>query len=419
MHGGPTYLAETTPPSVRGMVVGGKEIAIVLGILTGYVAGNALCHENDGGDSSGGGSSSKEWAYVYAATVLGAIAMIGCTSFLPESARYLVSQAGSSPAFCGDDDEDDESVRRLSAEVLESLQFVWKPARAREEHGALMEVFYRTRKAAGGNENEGETPMVPRLCPPDPSVVPALRAGLGLVVLQQITGQPSVLSYATPILARVPGLSASSSVLLAVFKVLATTVSVVLVERNGRKTLLTVGCSLMLAALLVLAFAFAEPQTPNEGPSEAPNDARSVLSLLGMFAYIAGYQIGFGPITWLMISEVFPQSVRGKAVALAVQVNFALNALVQFLVPVLRESLGMSGTFAVFGVLAAYSLCFVRNSVPETKGMTLEEIEESFAEMLAGKDSATKRGTASGATEKDDNGGGGGSDERIRLLSPV
>ena len=250
--------------------------------------------------------------------------------------------------------------------------------------------------AASRSKSETTTPLS---LFSDAAVRPALRAGLGLVVLQQVTGQPSVLSYATPILARVPGLDASASILLAVFKVVATSVSVVLVEHHGRKTLLVAGCSLMLVALMVLAVAFQEEASMEEdgfdtndsdgnvtrdsGDSAPPLDAKSLLALIGMFAYIAGYQIGFGPITWLMISEVFPQSVRGTAVALAVQANFALNALVQLLVPFLQETLGMSATFVVFGCLTAYSLWFVKDSVPETKGLTLEEIEDKLAALAA------------------------------------
>jgi len=164
---------------------------------------------------------------------------------------------------------------------------------------------------------------------------------------------------------------------------------VVLVERYGRKKLLLVGCSFMLAALMVLVFAFRDEDTgdvDDEASSNKNNpaalDTKSLLALLGMFAYIAGYQVGFGPITWLMISEVFPQSVRGTAVALSVQANFLGNAVVQLLVPLLQSGLGMSRTFCLFGIATAYALWFVHHSVPETKGLTLEEIEIKLAAMV-------------------------------------
>ena len=107
-------------------------------------------------------------------------------------------------------------------------------------------------------------------------------------------------------------------------------------------------------------------------------ELRQVATVLAMFAYIGGYQIGFGPISWLMIGEVFPLSIRGQAVAFSVQMNFGLNFVVQLLVPVLTSAIGLSSTFGLFAVFTGYSLYFVYRHVPETKGLTLEEIEHQF-----------------------------------------
>merc|ERR1712183_485851 len=144
----------------------------------------------------------------------------------------------------------------------------------------------------------------------------------------------------------------------------------------------------MTVALFLLTFAFEPDQQQEEETTATPPttttessselDVRSYLILIGMFAYIAGYQIGFGPITWLMISEVFPQSIRTSAVAISVQLNFALNAFVQFIVPILQTEFGLNRLFGLFGILTAYSIYFIRSNVPETKGLTLEQIEHQF-----------------------------------------
>ena len=126
----------------------------------------------------------------------------------------------------------------------------------------------------------------------------------------------------------------------------------------------------MLAALLVLAVSF--------GASSA---SVKTATLLAMFAYIGGYQLSFGPISWLMISECFPLSVRGQAVALSVQMNFLFNAIVQFAVPVLEDWIGLNTMFFIFALLTAYSIYFVKVCVPETKGLTLEQIEQQFSSM--------------------------------------
>ena len=98
--------------------------------------------------------------------------------------------------------------------------------------------------------------------------------------------------------------------------------------------------------------------------------------LLAMFVYIGGYQIGFGTIIWLITLELFPLAIRGPAVALSVQTNFALHALVEFLVPVLQAWVGLGLVFGLFGVATALAMVFVYRYIPETKGLSLEEIEQ-------------------------------------------
>jgi len=425
MHGGPTYLAETTPASIRGRVVGGKELAIVLGMVSGYTTGALFCRTTLTGrreeDAAPETNNTNSWSNVYGSTIVLSLLMIVCSYKIPESARWLISQPPAHRRTRNhtteeeNEEEDDDffvedtEEQRIAAEVLQALEFVWKPYRVGPEYEALMAIRRQRRntntmRSSGGSNHDDDehateadaTAAATNQGPPPPahnsiwhkSYRPAVRAGLGLVCLQQITGQPSVLSYATPILAEVPGLSTNSSVVLALFKVLATSLSVALVETRGRKTLLYLGCSLMTLALLVLTFVpFENNDNTNEntmynttlGQSEGLN-VQSYLILFGMFTYIAGYQIGFGPISWLMISEVFPQSIRTSAVAVAVQTNFALNAVVQFLVPTLQQKIGLNHLFGIFGLLSAYSIYFISKYVPETKGLSLEQIEQQFQE---------------------------------------
>jgi len=400
MHGGPTYLAETTPSSIRGMMVGGKEIAIVCGILAGYFVGYQFTTTTDPDHDT----NENGWTYVYGATLCGSLLMIGLSYIIPESARWIASQPMSATtrtttrSSVGGNTEvvpftpnnmNEEEEKQIMEEVHESLKFLWKPLQARKEHDTLMEIRRTNIREQADDQNHSTSSSLVSLLL-NLKYRPALIAGLGLVILQQITGQPSVLSYATPILAEVPGLGNNSSVILALFKVVATTISVLFVETRGRKTLLFIGCTFMTIALLVLTVAF-QTTTANSGDGDGDGDnedgtttqpqsldTRSYLVILGMFAYIAGYQIGFGPITWLMISEVFPQSIRTQAVAVSVQLNFALNALVQFVVPILQTHIGLPSLFGIFGLLSLYSIYFIHHYILETKGLSLEEIEYQF-----------------------------------------
>ena len=288
MHAAPTYLGEQVPANIRGALVSMKEVAIVLGILAGYTIGYSFLHTYCG------------WAYTYLITSVISMTAITLSYKIPYSARWLVSH--------GRDDE-----------ALHALEFVWEPTHARQElHDMIQardshhqdeqhdEEQFDDDEARGmsllssGGNNNGMNSVGPRQHDTKsifhPSRRAALTAGVGLVVLQQITGQPSVLSYATPILVSA-GLSSFSSVLIALFKVFATSLAVIFVESSGRRVLLMIGCSLMLASLVVLTFTFygAEEVEGIEGENvtfrSESLDVRNICTLAAMFVYIGGYQV--------------------------------------------------------------------------------------------------------------------------------
>ena len=371
MHGAPTYIAEMAPPQLRGLLISLKEAFIVIGILAGYLIGYLLKDQVSG------------WTYMYGCSAVLSSLMFFGTFFIPDSVRWLLlSGLGN-------------NVKE--AEALASYKFVFD-----DSSGLVPASFDEMRSQISeqvkSSANEGTTffdlVRSPRWRGP-------LIAGVGLVVLQQVTGQPSILSYATPILSDA-GLDDSSAVFIGTFKLVATMFAVAYVDSRGRKPMLFVGCSLMLCALvaLTISFFFAEKEDgggdDDSGSGNKALGARQWVTLVAMFCYIGGYQVGFGPIAWLMISEIFPLSVRGQAVAFAVQMNFLCNTLVQFGIPVIQDAIGTSPLFMTFTVLCAYAIYFVHRYVPETKGLTLEEITKFFDDKRGGEeaDAAAKRGSA-------------------------
>lgn len=341
MHGAPTYIAEMSPSSIRGTLISLKEAAIVLGILCGYALGYAL------GKIVGG------WMYQYAASIPIAAIIILLSLYIPESARWLVLK---------------------ETDARDALSFVF--VSSDDVQNALDEMIQQHKDAVNAQELALQSGQ------PDSIFAPSRRApliaGVGLIVLQQVTGQPSVLSYSTVVFESV-NLGGLASVIVAVFKLFATLSAAITVEKYGRKLLLYVGCSLMLVALITLVVSLWNQESMEmamKGNSHVK--LRQIATLVAMFTYIGGYQVGFGPISWLMIGEVFPLSVRGQAVAFSVQVNFGLNFVVQLVIPLLTRSFGLSLTFLLFAGFTAYSLFFVHRYVPETKGLTLEEIEKQF-----------------------------------------
>jgi len=177
--------------------------------------------------------------------------------------------------------------------------------------------------------------------------------------------------------------AALSSVGVGLVKLLATLLSVWRVDQFGRRQLLFWGIGLMIVALalLSLAFAFRSCTDHTKYLDECPEDeiqlprSWAIATLIALGMYVSGYQIGFGPISWLMISEVFPLSVRGSAMSTAAMVNFGSNILMTSTQVSLMNLLSASGLFLCYLIFSFASILFVYIMVPETRGKTLEEIE--------------------------------------------
>ncbi|EPS60345.1 hypothetical protein M569_14457, partial [Genlisea aurea] len=151
--------------------------------------------------------------------------------------------------------------------------------------------------------------------------------------------------------------------LLCCVQLVLTGVAVLFVDRLGRRPLLLGGVSGIVVSLFLLGsyYAFFD---------QAPG-----LAVFALLVYVGSYQVSFGPIGWLMISEIFPLCLRGRGLSIVVLVNFGANAVVTLAFSPLQELVGAGAVFFAFGVVAVLSLAFIFSVVPETKGLTLEEIE--------------------------------------------
>ncbi|KAF5470514.1 hypothetical protein F2P56_011020 [Juglans regia] len=344
MHGAPLYIAETCPSQIRGTLISVKELFIVLGILLGYFIGSFQI------DVVGG------WRYMFGASAPIALIMgLGMWS-LPPSPRWLLLRAVQGKGLLQDYKEKaflalsklrgrppgDKLSERQIEDTLVSLKSAYAD---QESEGSFLEVF------------QG-------------SSLKAFLIGGGLVLFQQITGQPSVLYYAGPIL-QTAGFSAASdatrvSVVIGVFKFLMTWIAILKVDDLGRRPLLIGGVSGLALSLFMLSayykFLGGFP----------------IVAVASLLLYVGCYQISFGPISWLMVSEIFPLRTRGRGISLAALTNFGSNAIVTFAFSPLKELLGAENLFLLFGAIALLSLLFVVLVVPETKGLSLEDIESKL-----------------------------------------
>jgi MFS family permease len=255
----------------------------------------------------------------------------------------------------------------LRQEALESMQFVYK-GDVRSEFTSMVTSIDLSRSVSMSNE-DGTSSRGPSLFSND--YRKAMVASMGLIIFQQFSGQPSVLSYAT-VLFQAAGWSGNASVVAAVLMMFMSMSTVVLVDKLGRKRMLCFCCIVMMTALSALSTCFWDWNEQVE--VELPTIQKLAI-LVGMFVYIGGFQLGFGPITWTIVSEVFPLEIRGRAIAFGVELNYLLNFLVQFGFPIILETLGWGRTFSLFATILAFAFFFIREFVPETTGLTLEEIQ--------------------------------------------
>jgi SP family arabinose:H+ symporter-like MFS transporter len=197
-----------------------------------------------------------------------------------------------------------------------------------------------------------------------PAVRPALIVGFVLAAFSQASGITALLSF-LPEIFKSAGQNSSDafvqSILVGVVNLLFTLLAIVLVDRAGRRALILTGTAIQTAAL---AFAGAIYFTRSHGPA----------ILFGVMFFVAGHAIGNGAVCWVIISEVFPNKIRGAAMSVATTAIWIFAYLANQFFPWMQERLGSSGAFFFFSSMAALNFLYVWKAVPETKGYSLEEI---------------------------------------------
>jgi len=324
----PLYISEISPARNRGALVSMNQLLITIGILVSYLMDYAL-------------ASREHWRWMFAlAAIPAAVLGIGML-FLPESPRWLVSAGKKDLAL--------EVLRtvRSQQEAGEELQLIESHDRGQEVRWTeLFHLAYR----------------------------PVLVVGIGLAIFQQITGINTIIYYA-PTIFQLAGFSSAAQSILAtagvgLVNVLLTIVSVRLLDRTGRRPLLLIGIAGMIASLAALGFVFL---------LGSHSSALGWLAVGSVMLYVASFAISLGPIFWLLIAEIYPLRIRGVAMGVATMANWAFNLLVALTFLLLVEQLGPAYTFWLYALVSVASWVFAYRLVPETKGRTLEEINESLS----------------------------------------
>lgn len=339
----PLYAAELAPKETRGRFVSGYQLAITVGILVAYIVDDAL-------------SSSGNWRLMLGlAVVPGALLVLGFSG-MPETPRWLMK--------AGRRDDARAALARVQGEdgLEAQLDEIATELDAEAQQASWREVFGRGLRR--------------------PFLV-----GLGLALCQQITGINAIIYYADDIFAKAgfttPEEQARATLYaVGVVNVLATFIAVAYVDRFGRKPLLHAGLAGMTVSLTAVGAAFlAFDETPggaSGGAATTPSTV-GIITLISLVVFIASFAFSLGPVVWTMIVEIYPNRIRGRAVSVATAMNWAAAFLVSQFFLTLLDSIGATATFWLFAFFCIVSYVWISRKVPETKGRSLEEIQELWA----------------------------------------
>ena len=318
----PMYVAEVAPPKNRGMLVSAYQLAIVLGILCSYTINYGL-HNID-----------NNWRWMFATGIVPSVLFFVGLFFIPESPRWLY-KAGRTT----------ESLKVLTRIGGESL--------------AKAEILEIAESLKGNSETVSSTDLL------KPSARKVLIIGFILAVLVQISGINTVIDYAPKILLAA-GVEINNALLqtslVGLINFIFTFVAIMFIDKAGRRSLYLIGSMGMVVTLLMLAVSF---YLKMEG----------IFTLICILMFIAFFASCIGPVFWTLVSEIFPNRIRGKALAFASFTQWIFNFLVVLLFPHFLASIGGAKTFLFLAFMSLLQWLFTYLYVPETKGKSLEEIE--------------------------------------------
>jgi len=361
-----TYIAEISHATHRGRLVTLNELGITLGFLLAFIINYIFMTVESG------------WRYMFGLSGVVAVIQLFCMVFLPQTPHFLVIR--------GKEDQ--------AGMVIKQMHGVGGMSAKRE-----------VAKIRATWQEERETSCTFLFSTVD-NMRSRLVVGLGLVMAQQMTGQPNIMYYATDIAQSVGFcgdlLSATATVFLGVVKVVATVLAMMLVDRAGRRTLLLSGVGLMVASLICLTVSatylehsqgFIEHQVCGEFDIELINStavsscntnttnlplSMPYLSFAALVTYITAYSFSFGPITWVLLAELFPLNTKTQAMSLGQAVNWTVNVLVSVTFLDVVRAFTLPIVFSFYLVMSILSFIFIYFYVPETKNKTLQQISSDL-----------------------------------------
>ncbi len=339
----PMYIAEVAPAPIRGRLVSVNQLTIVIGILAAQITNLVIAQPMPDATTvdlireSWNGTSG--WRWMFAAETLPAMGFFLLMFIVPESPRWLMSVGKTDQAFD-----------------------VWKRIGGTEYATAEQQATM----LATPDPTPQETNSVKELT--QPGMLKILGLGVFLAVFQQWCGINVIFNYAQEVFSAAGysvGAMMLNIVITGIVNLVFTVIAMATVDRYGRRGLMLLGSFGLAVIYAVLGTCYYV-------------ESRGLHMLILVVSAIACYAMSIAPVTWVIISEIFPNRIRGAAVAVCVFFLWAACTALTFSFPLLNRWLGAHGTFWLYGLVCVVGFIFIYQRLPETKGRTLEEIEQDF-----------------------------------------
>ena len=324
----PMYIAEIAPSKIRGKLVSWNQFAIIFGMLVIYFVNYFIARQgNDDWLNAIG------WRWMFASEIIPAVIFLILLIFVPETPRYLVMQ-----------NQEDEALR-----ILQKLSGKQSALRVLDEIKESLRIKDAPWLSYGGV---------------------LIIVGILLSVFQQFVGINVVLYYAPEIFRNMGSqtdVSLLQTIIVGVVNLVFTVVAIATVDRFGRKPLQIIGALGMAVSMIALGLTLYL-------------NSVGLGALLFMLLYTASFAVSWGPVTWVLLSEIFPNKIRG-AMSIAVAAQWIANLIISWTFPMMNDNTWLTSEFNhgfafwIYGIMSLLAALFVWKMVPETKGKSLEEIE--------------------------------------------
>jgi len=329
----PLYIAEIAPSKIRGRLVSMNQFAIIFGMLVVYFVNYYIAKQ--GSDLW---LNTVGWRWMFASESIPALLFLLLLFFVPDTPRSLV----------------------LKGKTERALEILTKVNGATEANKIFGDITGTVQQSSGKMFSYG---------------IPVIVTGILLCVFQQFVGINVVLYYAPEIFKNMGAGTDTAllqTIIVGAVNLIFTILAILFVDKLGRKPLMIIGALGMALSMFSLGTLFFIQST-------------GVLALVFMLSYVASFAMSWGPVTWVLVSEIFPNKIRGRAMAIAVAAVWIANYIVSWTFPMmdknslLIEKFNHGFAYWIYGIMGVLAMIFVWKFVPETKGKSLEEMEGLWA----------------------------------------